>query len=506
MRCRVHRLVLLSLALWPTSSALVAQSWSPPFNLSNDPGNSAMPEIAVDHAETLHVVWVDRSVLPQEIRYAQRPRSGAWSAPVAIATFPGNTQFAEGEPKVAIGPDDTVHVVFADDNSGSSEIGHLSKPVSGTWSSVANVSVSPGMRSEFPDVKVTLDGTVHVTWIESQDFQVCCSESFYANRPPAGAWSVPLNISNTPQNQYPQRMAAGLDGSVHVVWTQQDSFPSLSNLYYVVRSPAGTWSTPLNLTGAVAGRGITDMLVASDLTVHVCYHEAPGEILLLSLPFNGTWGAPVNVSNNGSASWNGSLTEDATGTLHLVWQDDASGNYDLVHSKKLPLGAWSSAVPVAATTGSSDLPRVAATGDGLHVVWQDATPGANDVFHAEAPIPALAFVGTPRAPNPVRWALRNAQGQTGNPVLVLLSCSGTQGIPLPDGRRIPLTFDACTRLSLAAAQLFLGFVDGAGNALTPSFPFPVLPGSLPIWSAAVTLDLTTLQFVSVTGAVLTVTQ
>ncbi len=86
----------------------------------------------------------------------------------------------------------------------------------------------------------------------------------------------------------------------------------------------------------------------------------------------------------------------------------------------------------------------------------------------------LSFSGTPRAGENSRFELDNAIGDTGNLLLVLVSCSGNDGFALPNGRIIPLTFDACTVFGLQVSNLLSALVDGTGQANTPLVPFPPL--------------------------------
>ncbi|MEQ8764614.1 MAG: hypothetical protein RL885_11850 [Planctomycetota bacterium] len=114
----------------------------------------------------------------------------------------------------------------------------------------------------------------------------------------------------------------------------------------------------------------------------------------------------------------------------------------------------------------------------------------------------MNLLGTPSTGNSVSFQIC-AQGQDGNTAQVLLSCSGTAGIVLPGsgGLTLPLTFDACTALSLNLAVALRGTVGAtdSGVADTPSLPVPATGGPVSAWAAAFTTSGA--SFVSVTSAI-----
>jgi hypothetical protein len=125
------------------------------------------------------------------------------------------------------------------------------------------------------------------------------------------------------------------------------------------------------------------------------------------------------------------------------------------------------------------------------------TNGVFDVF-ARDPI-ELHFSGTPKYPFAVNFGLDGAHGEAGHLALVMLSCSGTSGFPLPDGRTVPLLFDSCTATGLANAMWLSDSVSADGTAFTPVLFVPPAPPGVTIYAAAVTADAATV--VSITGPI-----
>jgi len=134
--------------------------------------------------------------------------------------------------------------------------------------------------------------------------------------------------------------------------------------------------------------------------------------------------------------------------------------------------------------------------------------GVRDAFVTKMrPGPILSFVGTPAPGQPVHYEVHWAASvETGNTALVTLSVSGTQGIPLPGGQVLPLTFDSATLLGIQLNALLQGTIDSLGAARTPDVLFPPAQPGLHVYSAAATWDPAIPRVVSVTPAIDFVTQ
>ncbi len=134
----------------------------------------------------------------------------------------------------------------------------------------------------------------------------------------------------------------------------------------------------------------------------------------------------------------------------------------------------------------------------------DTRPSADVSFDAWAAVltlgPHVMLDGVPKAGASVRFIVESAPLATvGHVAQVLWSCSGTQGIPLPTtSEQLPLSFDACTQLSLSFAPLLRSVLDATGRAETPWITLPnQLPVGLSIHAAAFSWDSSTGQISSV---------
>jgi uncharacterized repeat protein (TIGR01451 family) len=152
-------------------------TWSSPQNISNTPDYSASPQLAVDGGGTVHVVWYEQSDWYCEIFYAQRSSDGTWSSPQNISNTPGRSE----SPRLAVDGVGTVHVVWRDGTPGNDDIFYAKRSSDGTWSSPQNISNTSG-ASGGSQVAVDAIGTVHVVW---SDETTGTSDIFYVGPAPA---------------------------------------------------------------------------------------------------------------------------------------------------------------------------------------------------------------------------------------------------------------------------------------------------------------------------------
>jgi hypothetical protein len=80
------------------------------------------------------------------------------------------------------------------------------------------------------------------------------------------------------------------------------------------------------------------------------------------------------------------LAIDASGRVHVVWQDSTAGGYEIFYKKSEDGGSnWSASKRLTWTAGISDYPAIAAGPSGaVHVVWEDMTPGNYEIFYKKS--------------------------------------------------------------------------------------------------------------------------
>jgi hypothetical protein len=72
----------------------------------------------------------------------------------------------------------------------------------------------------------------------------------------------------------------------------------------------------------------------------------------------------------------------AGNNIHVVWQDDTSGNREIYYRRSRNDGDnWGRVNRLTSNAGGSYAPTIAVSGDNIHVVWFDDTPGNREIYY-----------------------------------------------------------------------------------------------------------------------------
>ena len=126
-------------------------TWATPVNISNKPGYSSGPDIAVSLSGDVYVVWFERF---EGIAYYTVKSAGdsLFGTPVAIPSVTYH-------PEIAVDSDNTLHLVW--DVAG--EVYYSKKPAGGGWSSSINIS-NTLEYSELNHPPVIIGGVPQIVW------------------------------------------------------------------------------------------------------------------------------------------------------------------------------------------------------------------------------------------------------------------------------------------------------------------------------------------------------
>jgi hypothetical protein len=351
-----------------------------PTSITSCSGLSVNPKLVIDSADTLHAVWEDSCY--SGLVYAFQPVHGTWSNPIKIADG--------GRFDLAIGADDTLHLVqfggygvateiryayksagnawsqpqpitdsYDTSNapvitidysgnlycawgiySGYSDDGGIwvtTKPAGGSWTSPIEVSPLGGA----PSLTATPDGFVHLVWI---DFSVYRYQ--YQNRSPAGVWSAPQEIAADPNTVPGGDLAGGADGIVHFVYGSE------AGLIHLARDQAGVWQAPELVIGGTAGdwANYRKVTVGSDGTTYFTWVTNDGSIGFRQRSAQGAWSSKHTIGNGNAFTID--LTEK-NNVLYAIWEV----NYPYVYEQEIFYSSFPAAGPEIATLSQVvDLP------------------------------------------------------------------------------------------------------------------------------------------------------
>ncbi len=165
--------------------------WSAETRITNDPGDSSYPAIAIS-GPVVHLVWSDNRFDDEEIFYCQSHNAGqSWGAPRRLTNNIGNSINASVS---SVG--NNVHVVWQENRNGNEEIYYKRSTNGGlTWGVDLRLTNNP-FKSDFPSA-IAMGKTILVVW---SDLREGNAEIFGLRSVDNGdTWSDVIRLTNTPR-------------------------------------------------------------------------------------------------------------------------------------------------------------------------------------------------------------------------------------------------------------------------------------------------------------------
>jgi hypothetical protein len=276
-----------------------------------------------------------------------------------------------------------VHVVWQDERDGNFEIYYKRSTDSGaSWGADTRLTNNDSL-SLFPRVAVS-GSNVHVVWHDYRDGNY---EIYYKCSPDSGvSWGADTRLTNDSAFSYESSVTAS-GSNVHVVWW--DNRDGNYEIYYKRSTDSGvSWGADTRLTNNSAG-SYYPSAAASGSNVHVIWEDSRDgntEIYYKCSPDSGlSWGADTRVSYNSADSWVPSVAASGS-NLHVVWQDERDGNFEIYYKRSTDSGiTWGTDTRLTYNGAQSYNPWVAASGSNLHVVWYDTRDGNSEIYYKRNP-------------------------------------------------------------------------------------------------------------------------
>jgi len=202
-------------------------SWSSTYDI-NDSSDAKPPsseyDMAVDSTGRIHVVWADY-------------RDFGWSAPqIYYTNFTQGTNHPPNRaldniagivmksPRIRVGPDDKLHIVWSDNRSGTGDIIYTNSSNGGlSFSTTRIVNLGHTGEQIEPEMEIFDDGKLHLVWQDSGsgDFDI-----YYGNTTDYGQFApqVRINTEDMEEQRYPV-IALSPDGAPAIAWNEGRANP-----------------------------------------------------------------------------------------------------------------------------------------------------------------------------------------------------------------------------------------------------------------------------------------
>jgi len=321
-------------------------AWSTPVVVWNGSEEADCAKIAPGPSNSIHVAWVEQG--SGTLRYRARGADGAWAPDPPDIVETGVSRILCTE-SITVGGDGTVHAVWHSFYIDKYRVRYSSRAPSGQWLPPETLRAAELARDWGQAVAVTPDGTVHVVWADGYHPTLL----MYSSKVQGGVWTEPLSIAPTLPWFRGFDVLAGSDGRVHVatganMWSSAD-------IFYLVRGADGTWSTPVNASNNPPSSG-PSMAWVGQWQDQGCIglvwnrYATPREVWYNRLCPSGSWSAPYRIAEPGSYDRSSPRIASVPGVVDVVaWTEGPVGGQDVVYVERY----------ASAVGGIAELPDIA---------------------------------------------------------------------------------------------------------------------------------------------------
>jgi hypothetical protein len=355
--------------------SLSAQTWTADKRLTWNSGWSFTPDIAVDSSNNIHVVWDDFTSGTSEIYYKKSTDGGlTWSTKQLTWNSVGNSA-----PAIAIASTDHIHVVWGGRRTGNFEIYHKKSTNGGANWSTKRLTWTAGF-SWHPAIAIDSSDHIHIVWYDDTSGNY---EIYYKKSTNGGSsWNTKRILWNAGHSWYPA-MAIDSHDHIHVVW--EDNTPGNWEILYKRSTDGGTSWTKKRLTWIVEHSRHTAIAADSSNHIHLVWEDySPGnsETFYKKSTDGGVTWTTKRLTWNAGASRNPALAIDSNQNIHVVWPDSTPGNLEIYYKKSTNGGANWTTDRLTWKSGESIYPAIAVdSGGDIHLVWEDDTPGNFEIYY-----------------------------------------------------------------------------------------------------------------------------
>ena len=362
--------------------------------LSNPAGDSFNPRICVDAKGAINVVWLDDSSGNPVVNFSRSTDGGAnFSGPVELSSEAAYSSL----PQVGVDGAGNISVVWESD---SSPVGILYRHSTdgSAFSQAFNLATNPVnlklTGSVGPQMAIGVDGSINVVWEDDFNFQ---SDISFSRSVDGANFSATLNLSNNAGNSSGAQIAVDLSGNINVAW--EDNSPGNNDILFTRSTDKGaTFSGVTNISQGVGGdSGNAQVAVDGSGHIFVTWQDNVPNVFNKDIYFAASTDGktfsnpPQNLSQNSGNSISPSMAVDATGAINIGWQDNTPGKANAFVARSTDGGA-SFTLPASQNLSndsgaSSDVQVVTDSKGNVDVVWADNAFGANQIFFSADPLP-----------------------------------------------------------------------------------------------------------------------
>jgi Divergent InlB B-repeat domain len=241
------------------------------------------------------------------------------------------------------------------------------------WGAPEEISI-PGGSASWSQVGIDAAGDATALWTRSDGLHLIAQA---AERPVAGAWSAPVDLSGASGNAESPTVAVDPAGDAVAAWKQRLAGSEAIETAY--KPAGGAWGAP---EAVEFGSAVVETpAVAIDEAGHavLVWRQGVGGnhvIFATSRPAGGSWASPLAISSSALDAAAPDVAMSPDGTAVAAWQS-SSGATSVVETNTLPLGgSWTGEEAISAPATVTEPPHVVADATGnFSAIWSRSGTG-----------------------------------------------------------------------------------------------------------------------------------
>jgi len=237
--------------------------------------------------------------------------------------------------------------------------------------------------SHSPAIAVDSNNHLHVVWHDETPGNY---EIYYKKSTDGGSSWITKRLTCNSGGSYSPAIAVDSNNNLHVVW--RDLTPGTWEIYYSKSTDGGSSWITKRLTWNSGWSWDPALAVDSNNNLHVVWEDdTPGhwEIYYKKSTDGGSSWITKRLTWNSDWSYSPAIAVDSNNNLYVVWVDESPGNSEIYYSKSIDGGSSWTTKRLSWTSGCSSSPAIAVDSNNhLHVVWKDYTPGNGEIYYKKS--------------------------------------------------------------------------------------------------------------------------
>jgi hypothetical protein len=269
-----------------------------------------------------------------------------------------------------------------------------------TWQKAKRLTWNPGTSWD-PELAIDSSDNIHVVW---EDNSMDSNYEIYYKKSTdgGGTWST-TRLTFTSYESANPAISIDTSDNIHVVWTEGDW--GSQEIYYNGSTDGGaTWSTKKRLTWSSGNSYDPAITADSGNKLHVVWQdETPGHYEIYhksSTNGGGTWSMTKRLTWWPDDSSFPIISEGSSGTFHLFWTEvfQSNINTETLYKRSADGGVtWPKAKRLTWSAGLTHRPKFSiGPVSTINIVWQDKTSGNYEVYYKKSTDEGATWAGTKR--------------------------------------------------------------------------------------------------------------